>query len=242
MHDGISVIAGVCTITFDGPHVREHTQHGKCVIVLKPDNSVLVHDAEGCQPIAWLSRADRVKIEGSHIVATDGEKYLEIQPHEEFGRASYPASRAGTPVGDCPQCGDQLVRTERTVRCDSCQTDHHIPSDGTVLGEECECGLPRVRVERGRTFEVCIDQDCESLDEQVMDAFDSEWSCPVCGGEMRILQRDGLLARCENHPECRSKFSIPVGTVIDECECGLPVFDTITGRQCLDDRCHFAEV
>jgi DNA topoisomerase-1 len=48
-----------------------------------------------------------------------------------------------------------------------------------------------------------------------------------------------LLAGCDAYPECETAFSLPTGVVVDDCECGLPVFETGRGRRCLDSTCEF---
>jgi len=236
MHDGTTVLAGDCTTIAEG--AREREQRGDVIVVVKPDNTVLVHDAEGYQPVAWLTRADSVAIEDGAVTARDGDGLLRVVTHDEHGSARYPASEAGVPVGDCPDCKSALVRANGGVSCTGCDARYGLPADATVTGGRCEaCGLPTARVERGRAFEVCLDRDCESLDDRVADAFDREWDCPDCEGDLRILRRGGLLAGCERYPECDVAFSVPTGVAVDDCACGLPVFETASGRRCLDGTC-----
>jgi len=236
MHDGTRVMAGDCTTIADGS--REREQRGDVLVVVKPDNTVLVHDAEGYQPVAWLTRADTVAIEEGAVTARDDDELLRVVTHDEYGSARYPASSAGVPVGDCPGCRGTLVRASGTVTCIDCDARHGLPADATVTGSRCDdCGLPTLRAERGRAFEVCLDRTCEALDDRVEDAFDREWSCPECDGDLRILRRGGLLAGCEQYPDCDTGFSLPRGVVVDDCDCGLPVFETSSGRRCLDGTC-----
>ncbi|MFB6128587.1 MAG: DUF91 domain-containing protein [Halorhabdus sp.] len=237
MHDGIHVVAGECTTTFDGSRVREHEQRGQVLVVVKPDNTVLVHDAEGYQPVAWITRAETVTIDGTHLAATDGDQRLTVEIHDETASGRYPASAAGSPVGECPDCGAALVRVTDAVACTGCDGRYGLPGDAEVLDECCECGLPKMRVERGRAFEVCIDRECESMDAAVADVFDREWDCPNCDGDLRVLRRGGLLAGCENYPECDTGFAFPAGVVVGECPCGLPLFETAGGKRCLDATC-----
>jgi DNA topoisomerase-1 len=242
MHDGITVRAGECTTTFDGNRVRAHEQRGRMVAVIKPDNTVLVHDAEGYQPVAWLTRAESVTVGPDRIEAVDGDQRLAVECHDHFGGATYPASPAGTPVGDCPDCDGSLVHGNDAVTCPNCDARYGVPADAAVLTDEpCDCGLPRMRVERGREFEVCVDRSCESLDDAVAAAFDREWDCPNCTGELRVLRRGGLLAGCEHYPDCDTGFGVPTGTVDGECDCGLPAFATPTGRRCLDPACSVSQ-
>jgi len=80
MHDGIRVMAGDCTTVFEGP--REREQRGDVLVVVKPDNTVLVHDVDGYQPVAWLTRADSVAIEDGAVTARDGDELLRVVTHD----------------------------------------------------------------------------------------------------------------------------------------------------------------
>jgi DNA topoisomerase-1 len=199
-----TTIAGDCNVYFDGR--RETRQRGHVLVVVKPDDTVLVHDADGYQPVAWLTRpADDV-------------------------------SEAGTPVGNC-RCGGQLIRSGGDVLCLDCAGRHSLPSGATTLDSTCDCGLPLFRVERGTEFELCLDYECGSLLDAVSERFDRAWDCPNCDGDLRVLRRGGLIAGCENYPDCDTGFSIPDGTISEPCDCGLPRFETASGERCLDSGC-----
>jgi len=239
--DGIEVVAGECTIEFEG-RGRERTQRGNVVVVIKPDDTVLVHDTEGYQPVAWLTRPEALTVQGTptRITAVDGDQRLGVVVESERHHEHHPASEAGVPVGRCPDCDGALVRTGGDVVCIRCGDTHGLPRDATVLtdGEECaECGLPRVRVERGAAFEVCLDKGCDPLDERVRERFDREWDCPECDGDLRVLRRGGLIAGCERYPDCDVGFAFPTGIVGERCDCGLPAFETPAGNRCLDAAC-----
>jgi DNA topoisomerase-1 len=92
-------------------------------------------------------------------------------------------------------------------------------------------------VDRGETFELCLDYDCGSLLDAVQDRFDGEWDCPACDGDLEIVRRRSLLASCERYPDCETWFAVPNGTVVGECDCGLPRFETASGERCLDSDC-----
>jgi DNA topoisomerase-1 len=228
-------MAGEFTIAEDG----ESDQRGEVLVVCKPDNTVLVHDADGYRPVAWLTRAESVTLADGTLTATDGDRTLRVETHEEYGSASYPVSSAGESVGPCGECGGTLVRTVGAVTCLDCDGRWGLPRDATVVtdGPRCDCGQPRMRVARGERFELCVDRTCESLDERVKATFDREWDCPACGGDLRVLRRGGLLAGCEHYPDCETGWGIPTGTVDGVCDCGLPVFETESGRRCLDADC-----
>lgn len=245
MYDGIRVFAGDCTTTFEGS--RDGEQRGDVVVLVKPDDTVLVHDRDGFRPVAWLTRPETLSYEGTgsgdfSLTAADGDSRLRVVAHAEHGLARYPASTAGTPVGACPDCEGALVNVKGAVTCLGCNERYGLPAGASVLDESCpSCGLPTMRVERGRPFTLCIDRGCESLDDVVREAFDREWACPVCDGDLRILRRGPLLAGCVNYPDCETAFSFPTGTVADDCTCGLPAFETRGGKRCLDATCERAD-
>ena len=242
MPDRIRVLAGDCTVRYESDaEVREH--RGNVVSVVKPDNTVLVHDVGGYRPVAWLTRADAVTCSRgapATVLAQGDGRLLQVTAHDEHGFERYPASPAGEAVGSCPHCDGTLVRADGAVRCLGCEEAHKLPADALVLEETCECGLPRMRVERGESFEPCVDRACEPLAVAVRERFDRTWNCPDCGGALRILERAGLIAGCERYPDCDTGFSIPAGVVDDHCDCGLPIFETPTGRRCLDATCQRA--
>lgn len=236
MPETATVIAGRCTTVFEG--TREQEQHGDVIVLTKPDGTVLVHDNRGYQPLAWLTRADDVTVAGDTIIAQDGEQSLRVTIEETYARRQYPTSDAGVPVGDCPDCDGTLVRAQGAVSCPNCGEQYSLPGQSTVLSETCpDCRLPLFRVERGDVFDLCLDPDCESLDAHVRERFDREWRCPECGGDLRVLRRGGLLLGCEQYPDCETGFSFPSGTHVGMCDCGLPVFETVSGQQCLDREC-----
>ena len=229
-------ITGDCTVRFDGR--RSGVHRGRVVTLVKPDNTVLVHDAEGYQPVAWLTRPERLSLTRDPVwlVAVDGDETLRLQAERDVDVTAHDSTPAGVPVGRC-RCGGSLVRARGEVVCLDCDERFSLPNGATVIDDSCDCGLPRMRVERGDAFELCVDYECESLTDAVTERFDSEWSCPACDGDLEILRRGGLIAGCEQYPDCETGFAVPDGTVIGECECGLPTFDTSAGSRCLDSGC-----
>lgn len=238
--DAISVLAGDCTVRFEDDDVRE--ERGSVVVLTKPDGTVLVHDTEGYRPIAWLTRAEEVTDgtgeDGPTITASENGRRLEITCHAEHGGGDYPATRAGRPVGACPDCIGSLVKTDGGVECLGCETRYGLPEGATLRDQSCDdCGLPTFHVNRGAGFDLCIDRDCQPMDAAVSERFDRVWACPECGGDLRILRRGRLIAGCERYPDCEAAFLIPDGTVDGACVCGLPAFETPGGRRCLDATC-----
>jgi DNA topoisomerase-1 len=238
--DSTRVFAGDCTTTFEG--TRDRTTRGRVVVLVKPDRTVLVHDADGYQPVAWLTRPDSLSVEedgsGFGLTARTGEQTLRVVSRDLAGRATYPVSAAGIPIGHHPETGEPLVRTGDRVEGLDSGVEFPLVAGAHVLEETCDdCGLPLMRVERGAVFKVCIDRSCDPLDEAVRARFDGAWSCPDCESPLRILQRPGFIAGCDASPTCETAFSVPAGVVVDTCDCGLPVFETASGRRCLDGTC-----
>jgi len=258
--DTVRVYAGDCTATHHRDGDTTH-QRGRVVVVHKPDGTVLVHDAEGYQPVQWLTRANAVHREqgedgGFALVAVKEDERLRVESHGRGDRASHEATSAGVPVGPCPDCsktkGEEttpesadaesdaagiLVWGRGAVTCLDCPTEYRLPGDATVIDSTCDCGLPRMAVERGTRFELCVDRSCEGLDEAVRDRFDREWSCPNCEGDLRVLRERTLFLGCENYPDCESSFALPDRQVVGTCDCGLPLVESSDGSTCLDRDC-----
>jgi DNA topoisomerase-1 len=237
------LLAGDCTVRFEDGDDSIREERGAVLAIVKPDDTVLVHDREGYRPAAWLTRADGVAprtTDGAPVIeATDGDRRLVVTCHEEQGLVRQPVTGVGPAVGECPDCGGPVVRTPTAVACLGCHDRYGIPRDADVREATCEsCELPTMRVERGDAFTVCVDRACESLDERVRDRFDGVWDCPACGAPLRILRRGGLIAGCDRSPDCDTAFQLPHGLHDTRCnECGLPAFDTESGRRCLDAGC-----
>ncbi|WP_338740422.1 DUF91 domain-containing protein [Haloplanus salilacus] len=237
MPDAIRAFAGDCTVETD-----DRTYRGRVLVLVKPDRTVLVHDAGGYQPVAWLTRADSVTVErdgpGVGLTARLDDRRLRVTA-DRIRKSVYRASAAGVPVGTHPESGGALIRADGAVVDADTDTRYPLVAGATVLDSACsDCGLPLVSVDRGATFEVCIDRACQPLDGVVRERFDRAWTCPDCGDDLRIIRRKGrLLAGCDGYPDCETAFTVPAGVFVDDCPCGLPVFETATGRRCLDGTC-----
>lgn len=239
----VRVIAGDCTVRFEPGDEPASEERGAVLVVVKPDDTVLVHDRGGYRPAAWLTRAEAVITEGTdgraRVEAVDGDRRLVVTCHEAHGLGRYPVTAVGTPAGTCADCEAPLVRTPAAVECLACPARHGMPRDATLLSERCsDCALPMMRVERGAVFECCVDRQCDPLDDRVRARFDGAWGCPSCGSALRILRRGGLIAGCDAYPACETAFAVPAGVRSGTCGvCGLPAFGTATGRRCLDASC-----
>jgi DNA topoisomerase-1 len=236
----IRTIAGDCTVRVDGR--RERTVRGRVLVVVKPDDTVLVHDTDGYQPVAWLTRPESLSVtrDPLWLAASDGDETLRVEAVGDATVTEHDASEAGTPIGAC-RCGGRLVRSGSDAVCLDCEDRFGLPSGASTIESTCECGLPQFRIERGERFELCLDRECGSLLEAVRAAFDREWGCPNCDGDLRILRRGGLIAGCERYPDCETGFAVPDGLVVGSCGCGLPEFETANGRRCLDSSCSLPE-
>jgi len=135
MSDKTRILAGDCTVRFEG--TRNRIQRGHVVILVKPDRTVLVHDADGYQPVAWLTRPDGVTIEhdaeGFSLRAHTDSQELLVTSNRSTDLRSYEVSEAGIPVGDCSECGGPLVRTRGEIQCLDCDAEYGLPAGATVL-------------------------------------------------------------------------------------------------------------
>lgn len=179
---------------------------------------------------------------GFVVTARTGERRLHVEAHTVADRAILPVADTGVPVGtappDHPEASGPLIRADGAVRALDSGTHYLLVAGATALDRACDdCRLPLTRAERGAVFDVCVDRSCESLDDAVRERFDRVWTCPDCGADLRVIRRHRrLLAGCDDCLECETAFSIPAGTVVENCACGLPLFETPTGERCLDGR------
>ena len=227
------LLAGDCTTTFDGD--RSYEKRGRVVCLRKPDDTLLVHDAAGYRPVAWLTRPDTSMAVGSPptVEARDGDDRLRVTFHETSVDVRIPVSPAGEAAGPCPDCAGALVTRSGTLACTDCDREHALPAGATVLDTACECGLARVEVTRGVTIEVCADRACEPLDAAIEAELDRRFDCPDCGRDMRVVRAGGLLLGCDGYPDCDVSVPLPNEACDGVCDCGLP---TVDGR-CLDATC-----
>jgi DNA topoisomerase-1 len=238
MQDAIRVLAGECAVRYESNGTTERDLRGDVVVVVKPDDTVLVHDADGYQPAAWLTRPGVVRYtrdaRGFRLDAADGDERLVVESATEHGDAHYPASPAGPPVGTC-DCEGVLVRDGGRVVCVDCRAQHAIPRDAAVIDDACpECGLPQLRVQRGVDVTACVDRDCRPIAEALRERVADDWTCR-CGEPLGIESSRGLRAVCEH---CEADHRLPRGVADGDCDCGLPAFDTGDGdSRCLDDDC-----
>jgi DNA topoisomerase I len=111
MTDTIRVFAGDCTITTDED--TKQRRRGEVVAVLKPDDTLLVHDVDGYQPVEWLTRAEtaHATLDGDTftLVAATSDRRLRVDCHTCYSISRFPGSKAGIPVGTCPHCDGALT-------------------------------------------------------------------------------------------------------------------------------------
>ena len=234
-----TVLAGDCHIEVD---IEDSLQYrGQVLVVVKPDNTILVHDIDGYQPVAWMTRADQVTHdpETGTITAVDGDRWLEIQQVSTLLDRQLPGTSAGKPLGECPDCGGQLVNAHPQVHCVSCRNQYTLPAAANIVDERCSCGLPQMTIEHGDQFTLCIDRDCEPMEEVIGAQFNGTWACPddTCTGSLHVIRRRNLLLACNAYPECDVAYRLPAGVVDGHCGCGLPRFTEGNGSRCLDASC-----
>jgi DNA topoisomerase-1 len=237
MQDAIRVLAGECAVRYEAGGETERALRGDVVVVVKPDDTVLVHDSDGYQPAAWLTRPGVVRYtrdaRGFRIDAADGDERLVVESATEHGDAHYPASPAGPPVGSC-DCGGTFVRDGGRVVCVDCRDEYAIPRDAAVTGDDCpDCGLPEIRVARGVEVRACLDRDCRPIADAVREALAGAWTCR-CSTVLEIEADRGLHAACG---DCGARYRLPVGERDGDCECGLPAVGDGDSERCLDTEC-----
>lgn len=166
MTDQIRVYAGECTAAYEGTVNR--TARGHVLALVKPDDTVLIHDRAGYSPVAWLTRSASIDIDCDdrpQITAVDGDQRLTVRFHGLEKRAVFPISVAGVPVGRADASGmGPYVRCRGSVVNITNGDRYALPSETVLLDRSCNaCGLPLVRADRTTTRDrpQCLDSDCE---------------------------------------------------------------------------------
>jgi len=170
----LDVYAGYCTTRFttargrDSGEPDQRLHRGRVVAVRKPDDTVLVHDADGYQPVAWLTRPSEVWVDetpttpcgdpetsGDQSVtasaeppdtdAADGVELVAIDGDERLTVRFDPepaVTRHVVTAAGAPagdcHCGGELVTTSGEVHCLDCAASYAVPRGGQVVDATCE--------------------------------------------------------------------------------------------------------
>ena len=215
--DAIRVLSGDCTVVADGE--RREERRGHVTVVLKPDNTVLVHDADGYQPVAWLTRAEAVSCSrrdgnGDGIA---GPTTITGRPERDGWRAREGASGSST-------------RDRRELRGDTGPHTGEQPTgaSGAAFTIDARDGDERLRV-------VAHTEDGYAS-YPTTQAGHPVGACPGCDGS---LVRSGRTVSCIG---CGDRFRLPDGATVrrERCSCGLPRLRVERGAPldvCLDREC-----
>jgi len=167
---------------------------------------------------------------------------------EEIAREILQGIKVDTALGECPECGGELlIKRARAsgnafVGCASfpaCTVTYPLPFKKEIMptGERCEsCGKPTydIGVKAGETARLCVDPNCGFNDRYADDAKLSSvvqelrgglvlGSCPSCGNDIKMKRgKSGKrFAGCSGYPECDRTYPLPPkGTI------------TATGNSC----------
>ncbi|MFB6078418.1 MAG: endonuclease NucS [Halarchaeum sp.] len=104
-------LLGRCTVDYEG-RASAHAGPADRLLVLKPDGTLLVHDADGPKPRNWLA-ADAVTVEAADalVVAADRER-----PEESLRVAFESVARASASVPDATDADVELSGTEADLK------------------------------------------------------------------------------------------------------------------------------
>jgi len=177
----LGVFAGDRTTVFEGAD-RAARQRGHAVVLVKPDDTVLVRDAAGYRPVAWLTRSGALTVErpgdspttvpdadgGEHgestaaaspaavrPVARDDDRRLRVAVSSPADGARYPVGEAGVPVAD-----GYGRRRGAVIALDGGER-YPLPTGASALDTCYDCRAPRIRAERGVVAEIRVDRSCE---------------------------------------------------------------------------------
>ena len=132
--DVLRVLAGDCRVRADGV-----PRCGEMVVLSKPDNTVLVHDVDGYQPVAWLTRADSVSYTGDDGAASPSPLSPVIDPcwsncGPRTASVDIPARGLASPSATV-STARPLVRARGRVSCPGCGSEYGLPDGASVLDE-----------------------------------------------------------------------------------------------------------
>ncbi|MDY6776248.1 MAG: DNA topoisomerase I [Halobacteria archaeon] len=155
------------------------------------------------------------------------ERIFEIleEKEEEIGESLREGLKEDRTLGDCPECGGDLVirRTRggsQFIGCDAypdCENTYPLPNKGdpVLVDDECdEHGLQKVKMLAGRSTHIhgcpiCKEEEAEDDEETVIG------DCPECGddegGELAVkrTRSGGRLVGCTRYPDCDYSLPLP---------------------------------
>ena len=156
-------------------------------------------------------------------VINEGEKEVKVilgditKNSNEIGTKLYESYQESNIVGECPNCGGNLVKrySPKTksyfVGCSNypkCTTIYSIPKGTNFLKKKCEkCGLPIISFGKPRQ-RACLDQHC-GKDKTKPHKPEEVGECPNCGE--KLLKRSGRYGEfigCSGFPKCRFTCSV----------------------------------
>jgi len=134
---------------------------------------------------------------------------------KEIGRDLYRAYQDSRVVGECPECGKNLVikyspKNKSTfVGCSGypdCRVVYSLPRGASILKTPCEkCGLPMISFGKPRQ-RACLNPKCgkkEIKGEEIVG------KCPECGSDLiKRSGRYGEFVGCKGFPKCRFTCSV----------------------------------
>jgi len=207
------------------------TALARAVVEAMDEYADLVTDAEMTEQLEEDMRRiadgeatrDEVMDESREIL----ERIFDIldEHEEEIGDALREGLKEDRTLGECPECGgDLVVRSSRGgsefVGCDSypdCENTYPLPSDGNLVLQPDRCeehGLKHVKVLKGRgTYvygcPICKEEEAEEDDDIVIG------DCPDCGddegGDLAVkkTKSGGRLVGCTRYPDCDYSLPLP---------------------------------
>ncbi|MDI6882073.1 MAG: DNA topoisomerase I [Methanothermobacter sp.] len=134
---------------------------------------------------------------------------------EEIGKHLYKAYQKGRIVGECPECGGNLLirysgKTKSSfVGCSSfpeCRIVYPLPKGARILKSKCKkCGLPLISYGKPRQ-RACLNPKCGKGEKGKMEVVGK---CPECGNDLvKRSGRYGEFIGCKGFPKCRFTASL----------------------------------
>jgi len=230
----LDVYAGYCTTRFttargcDTGEPEQRLHRGRVVTVRKPDDTVLVHDADGYQPVAWLTRASEVWVDEAPTTPAGGDSAAPEGDQPATAVAEPPDADATGGVELVAVDGDERL----TVQFDPEPTvaRHVVTAAGTPTGD-CHCGGELVTTSGEVHCLDCPASYAVPRGGQVVDA-----TCDACGLPELSVERGEQFRVCLDR-DCQP-LAAAVASALDgrvDCpDCGAPLrVEDHRGRQFL---------
>lgn len=77
------VLFANCSVSYNG-RAQSYLDRGDRIIIIKSDNTILIHQPEGNNPINYMKQGTQFKVNGSSLHAYNSKEYIDIEFYEIY--------------------------------------------------------------------------------------------------------------------------------------------------------------